>query len=67
MVCRDKKHNFTQKLMFISTGDQIGSGYSDLEKSVKPKYPSIEAYNRAWHSSDIYQIDLQIKPDGRIF
>jgi hypothetical protein len=57
-----KKYNFTQKPVFVVTGDEIGSRYSVLSETTTAKYPSIEFFSRPWKTDTIYQAQIEIKP-----
>jgi hypothetical protein len=59
-----RESDFTQKPLFVKTGDKVGSGYTGLENIVYVKYPSVEAFSRPWHSKDVHHIKLEIKPSS---
>jgi hypothetical protein len=54
--------NFTQKPIFTSTGDILGTKYSGLKDTTIAKYPSIEFYSRPWKSKTTYQAQIEVKP-----
>jgi hypothetical protein len=55
-------HNFTQSPVFIQAGDEIGSEYTGLTKTIIARYPSIEFYNSPWATNTFYGAQLQVKP-----
>jgi hypothetical protein len=55
-------HNFTQSPVFIQAGDEIGSEYTGLTKTIIARYPSIEFYNSPWATNTFYGARLQVKP-----
>jgi hypothetical protein len=57
-------HNFTQNPMFISVGNEIGSEYTGLSKTMIAKYEAIEFYNRPWTSNTFYEAQLEVKPSS---
>lgn len=56
------RHNFTQSPVFIPIGDEIGSEYTGLTKTITAKYPSIEFYNSPWPTNTQYEAQLRVKP-----
>ena len=55
-------HNFTQSPVFIQAGDEIGSEYTGLTKTIIARYPAIEFYNSPWATNTFYGAQLQVKP-----
>jgi hypothetical protein len=55
-------NNFTQTLLRIAQGDNIGSSYKGLAGTTVAKYPSMEFYSRPWNSDVAYHAQLQIRP-----
>jgi hypothetical protein len=54
--------NYTQKPLLVKVGDQIGSNYQGLGKTISAKFPSIQFYNRPWKNDVFYNAELEIRP-----
>lgn len=54
--------NFTQKPLLVKVGDQIGSNYQGLGKTISAKFPSIQFYSRPWKNDVFYNAQLEIRP-----
>jgi hypothetical protein len=57
------KHNFVQSPFFVQAGQEVGTGYTGFERTVKAEYPSVEAATWSWKTGSTYSIDVQVKPD----
>lgn len=58
-----KEHDFTNSPIFIEIGDEIGSAYGGLKKTVIAKYPSIEAFGRPWNAGESHSLAIEVRPD----
>lgn len=56
-------HNFAQMPIFITPGDEVGTGYTGAQP-VAAQYPSVEAFSRPWAGGSAHSIDLQVRPDA---
>lgn len=54
--------NFTQKPLIINQGDDIGSNYQGLARTIPAEFPSIQFYSRPWKADMAYNVQLEINP-----
>ena len=59
-----RESDFSQKPVFVTIGEKVGSDYNGLENIVYARYPSIEAFSRPWHSKDVHHIEFEVKPSS---
>lgn len=57
-----RQTDLNQKPLLVKKGEMVGSGYLGTENLISARYPSIEAFNRPWHSQVTHHIQLEVKP-----